>query len=223
MSNREKQFKHIPKKLIIVGAGGHGRVAADAASKSSQFNELYFVDDNKELSQIGKIKCIGTITSLLNDDELLRSSSIFIAIGDNRHRFDIYTKLKEYKAVFATIIHPTAVIGEDVYIDEGTAVFANAVINNGSHIGKGVIINTAATVDHDNEIDDFVHLSPGVHLAGNVHVCMGSWVGIGALIRNHVKIEGGSIYDPVMVGAGAVVIRSINESGTYVGVPAKKN
>jgi sugar O-acyltransferase (sialic acid O-acetyltransferase NeuD family) len=94
---------------------------------------------------------------------------------------------------------------------------ANAVINCGSKIGKGVIINTAATVDHDNIIGDYVHISPGSHLAGTVTVSEGTWIGIGATVINNLEIT-----HDCMIGAGAVVVRSLIEPGTYAGVPARR-
>ena len=92
---------------------------------------------------------------------------------------------------------------------------AGTVINSGCQIGKGVIVNTGASVDHDNIIGDFSHISVGAHLAGTVRIGSGVWVGIGAVVSNNL-----SITDDVIIGAGAAVIRNIEESGTYVGVPA---
>lgn len=108
-------------------------------------------------------------------------------------------------------------IAEDVKVGVCTAVMANAVINSGSSIGNGVIINTAASVDHDNVIGDFSHVSPGAHLAGNVSIWERCWIGIGASVINNIYIVTDSI-----VAAGAVVIKDINEAGIYVGVPAKR-
>ena len=94
---------------------------------------------------------------------------------------------------------------------------AGAVINCCTKIGKGCIINTGATIDHDNLIEDYVHISPGVHLAGTVKVGQGSWLGIGSVVSNNINITSGC-----KVGAGAVVVKDITEPGTYVGVPVTK-
>ena len=94
---------------------------------------------------------------------------------------------------------------------------ANAVINPAANIGKHCIINTSAVVEHDNRISDFVHVSVGAKLGGTVSIGEHTWVGIGANVSNNV-----SICDHCMIGAGTVVIHDIKESGTYVGVPARK-
>ena len=93
---------------------------------------------------------------------------------------------------------------------------AGAIINCGSKIGKGCIVNTGATIDHDCVIEDYVHISPGAHLAGMVNVGETSWVCTGAVVSNNVKIIGETV-----IGAGAVVVKEIREAGTYVGVPAR--
>ena len=86
-----------------------------------------------------------------------------------------------------------------------------------TRIGKGCIINTGATVDHDNQIGDYVHISPGVHLAGTVNIGKGVWLGIGSIVSNNLHVA-----DDCMIGVGAVVIKDITESGTYVGNPARR-
>ena len=110
-----------------------------------------------------------------------------------------------------------AVVAEDVVIGVGTVVMAGAVINPGTHIGKGCIINTCSSVDHDCIVDDFVHVAVGSHLCGTVNVGAGTWIGAGVTVSNNVFI-----CPDCMIGAGAVIVNDIWESGTYVGVPAKR-
>lgn len=94
---------------------------------------------------------------------------------------------------------------------------ANAVINADVKIGKGCIINTGSTVDHDCIINDYVHISPGAHVAGTVNIGKSSWIGIGATVINNVTIS-----PNCTIGAGSVVIRNIDENGTYTGIPIKR-
>lgn len=94
---------------------------------------------------------------------------------------------------------------------------AGAVINPGSRVGKGVIVNTCSSVDHDCKIGDFVHVAVGAHLAGSVEVGEASWIGAGAIVNNNLCICGSCV-----IGAGAVVVKDIKEAGTYVGVPARR-
>ena len=94
---------------------------------------------------------------------------------------------------------------------------AGAVINPGTHIGKGCIINTCSSVDHDCIVGDYVHIAVGSHLCGTVIVGDGTWIGAGATVSNNV-----SICTNCIIGAGAVVVNDIKECGTYVGVPARR-
>ncbi len=197
--------------VVIIGASGHGKVIADIIEKSGD-HIVGFLDDDVSLGNlfIG-YPLLGTI----DEYKLYSDYKIFIAIGNADIRERIYQEMVD--ASWYTAIHPDAVIGKDVTIGQASVVMAGTVINPGTRIGTGVIVNTGATIDHDNEISDFVHVSVGVHLAGTVRVKAKTWIGAGAIISNNVSICGNC-----MIGAGAVVINDINESGTYVGVPAKR-
>lgn len=199
------------KKIIIIGAGGHGKVVADIIKLNG--DKVYGFLDDKEPEVLPGFPVIGRVNLINTLDN--KDFCFFVAIGDNQTRERV---MNSYPMVeWYTAIHPSAVIADDTEIGTGTAIMANAVVNSGSKIGRGVIINTAATVDHDNIIGDFVHISPGAHLAGTVHVGDRCWIGIGANVINNI-----SIINYCTVGAGTVVIKSITEQGTYVGVPARK-
>ncbi len=198
------------KKVIVIGAGGHGRVVADIIRLNGDM-VCGFLDDKKTggLPGINVLGEFDLISSLVDDDYYF-----IVAVGNNQVRSKI---MESYpKAQWYTAIHPSAVLADDVEIGAGSAIMANAVVNCNSKIGRGVIINTAATVDHDNVIGDFVHISPGVHLGGTVCVGNRSWIGMGANVINNINICSDCI-----IGAGAVVIKNIIKTGTYIGVPAK--
>lgn len=201
--------------LLIVGAGGHGHVVADAARLSGQWEKIAFIDDRyPELVSVGSWSVIGTIAEL---DSLVSDwGEAVIAVGDNITRIEMLEKIKSCGFDIVSIIHPSSQIAEGVVVGEGTVVLANAVINVGSKLGVACIVNTAATVDHNNQIEDGAHISPGVHLGGNVVVGAQSWVGIGASV-----IHGCTIGYDVIVGAGAVVTNNIGDGLTVVGIPAR--
>lgn len=202
------------KKLVIVGASGHGKVVADIADKMNIYEEICYLDDRLIGKIVGKKMVIaGVDYAIEHKDEV----DAFIAIGNASIRQKIFLRYRENGVSMPTLIHPNAVIAEDVEIGAGTVVMAGAVINSGSKIGQGVIVNTCASVDHDNVIGDFVHISVGAHLAGTVSIGNCTWVGIGAVISNNVNI-----IENVIIGAGAAVVREITEEGTYVGVPARR-
>lgn len=203
-----KETNSKPKQVIIIGAGGHGKVIADIVTRFGDV-VLGFLDD-KDANSFGGMIILGRISEI---NKYIGQAVFIVAVGDNKTRKEI---MENNKVDWYTAIHPTAVIASDVTIGEGTAIMANAVINTSSKIGRGVIINTAATIDHDSVISDYVHISPGGHLGGTVRIGAGTWIGIGAVVSNNVDICEGCI-----VGAGAVVIRHIKVNGVYTGIPAK--
>ena len=197
-------------KLIIIGASGHGRVVADIAKKCG-YDEIVFLDNNPNLTTCAGYPVLGTdaMVSQLEGD-------LFIAVGNGQIRKKLMER--EDGRSFPVLIHPTAVIADDVEIGCGSVVMAGVVINPGVKIGKGAIINTCSSVDHDCKVANFAHVSVGAHGAGTVTIGENTWIGAGATVSNNVNICGGC-----MIGAGAVVIKDINESGTYVGVPARRS
>lgn len=197
------------KKLVIIGASGQGKVIADIATKND-YSEIVFLDDDESIHECGGYPVIGNSSKAGRID-----ADIIVGIGNADIRKRIQESVPEKKLV--TLIHPDAVVAEDVAIGEGTVVMAGAVINPGARIGKGCIINTCSSVDHDCVVGDYVHIAVGSHLCGTVTVVNGTWIGAGATVSNNV-----SICSDCMIGAGAVIVNDIKESGTYVGVPARR-
>lgn len=201
-------------KLIIIGASGHGKVVADIAIKMNKWRSIAFLDDDESIKISMGLEVVGkTADAFTYKDE----ADFFVAIGNNGTREKIQEMLKNEGLSMVSLIHPSSVIGTEVEIGEGTAIMAGVVINSSSIIGKGCIINTSSSIDHDNIIENYVHISPGTNLAGTVRVGKGSWIGIGSMINNNVNICSGC-----KLGAGAVVVKDITEQGTYVGVPVRR-
>ena len=200
------------KRLVIFGAGGHAKVVADIASK--EFEEILFF-----VEKVSDESCLGypVFSDEVQMNGYLDNSKFFVAIGNGKLRERLMKELKEKGADIATLIHPSAIIGKNVAIGEGTVIMPGAIINAETVIGEGCIVNTAASVDHDCKVSDYVHISVGSHLCGAITVEERSWIGAGATVSNHVNICA-----DCMIGAGAVVIKDIKEPGTYVGVPARK-
>lgn len=195
------------KKLVIIGASGHGKVIADIAVRNG-YEEIVFLDDDETI-----IECAGfPVVGKTSEAKYIEGDKI-VAIGNAKIRKRIQAELNN----IVTLIHPSAVISRRVEIGEGTVVMAGVVINSDTVIGKGCIINTGASVDHDCRIADFVHVSVGVHVAGTCIIGERTWIGAGATVSNNVNICG-----DCMIGAGALVIKNIEKSGTYIGVPARE-
>ena len=219
MQNNAKQQK---LSVIIIGAGGHGRVIADLLNACCCARIKGFIDDSPKSSVIddlpilGKIAELGRIINSLNGE----TSALIVGIGDNSMRNHIVSQitsvLVRYNARFLTVKHPSASVSSSVSLGEGTVIIPQAAINTNAVIGNHAIINTSSSVDHDCIIGDFAHISPGVHLAGGVQVGEDAHVGIGACVLPGVQIGKWSV-----IGAGSVVTRDIPERVVAYGVPAK--
>lgn len=193
-------------KMYIFGASGHGKVVASIL-KATNIQIQGFLDDAPQTETLLNIPVIPTKSFTPTGKE-----SIVIGVGDNLGRKKCAARLK---AVFKTVVHPSAVICETVKINEGTVVMPQAVINSDAVIGKHCIINTGAIVEHDCVIEDFVHISPKAAIAGGVRVGEGTHIGIGASV-----IPGVTIGKWAVIGAGAVVTKNVPDGSLTVGVPA---
>lgn len=199
------------KKVIIIGASGHGKVVADIVLQNGD-SIVGFFDGNQDIKEFIGYKNLGTEKDYISYPDCY----FVVAIGNAAIRERIVSSMPLAK--WYTAIHPTAIISPiDTTIGEGSVVMAGAIINAGAKLGKHCIANSGSIIEHDNIIEDYVHISVGAKTTGAVHVGKSTWVGAGATIINNL-----SICSDCMIGAGTVVINNIEESGTYVGVPARK-
>lgn len=159
--------------ILVLGAGGHGRVVADTAEIAG-YENVAFLDDEATTSHSGPYTIFGPLSALkdLRDDW----KAAIPAVGNNRVRLDLLERLRALGYGTPAILHPAAVVSRHAEIGDGVFLAAGAIVNIGARLGDAVIVNTRATVDHDCEIGQGVHLSPGAHLAGEVAVGARSWV-----------------------------------------------
>jgi acetyltransferase EpsM len=199
-------------RLLVWGAGGHGKVVLDVAMATGRYSDISFFDDGPPKA---KEFCHCPLTGSF-DGLTPEGSEVVIAIGSNEARARCFECAQRMGWQPATLIHPTAIVSPSARIGAGTVVMPRAVVNADAEIGENCIINTAAVVEHDCRIADHVHLSPGVVLGGAVTVGPFAHMGLGA-----IALPGSEINDWATVGAGAVVLRSVESGETVVGVPAR--
>ena len=172
-------------ELLIIGANGHGKVVADLAVNLGTYKKITFFDDNEEIKSVLGFPCKGKVSLVEQED---RECHVVVAIGNPKVREKMLEWVQRLGFVIPVLIHPNAVIAEEVQFGCGTVVMAGAVVNSGTRIGKGVIVNTACSVDHDCIMEDYSHVAVGAHLAGTVHVGNRTWIGAGAVVSNNIDI-----------------------------------
>jgi sugar O-acyltransferase (sialic acid O-acetyltransferase NeuD family) len=201
--------------LLIIGAGGHGKVVADTALLLGWENVAFLDDRAATMSSPLGLPVVGTLADLTAHRRAF--SSALVAIGDAKLRLELTDRCRRSGLEVISIVHPMAFVSKYTSIGPGSVAFAQSAINADVKVGAACIINTGATVDHDCVIGEGVHVCPGAHLAGDVRVGDRSWIGIAATIR-----QGITIGRDATVGAGAVVIADVADGSTVVGVPARR-
>lgn len=191
--------------MYIFGAGGHGKVIVEIAESRSLKIEGFIDTNNNNAEVLGY--------------EIFKNSpsdacEMIIAIGNNEIRKRI--AFENPKSEYPVIIHINSIVSKRAKLNFGTVVMAGTTINTNVSIGRHCIVNTNASIDHDCIIEDFVHLSPNVALAGNVIVGEGTHIGIGACVIQGIKIGRWCT-----IGAGAVIIKDVPDGCTVVGNPGR--
>ena len=202
------------KRLAIIGASGHGKVVAEIAQLSG-WSEIVFFDDDLKKKKLENWSVNGDMKMLIS--QMSNFDGCIVAIGDNRIRSEkIELILSKSVSNLTSIIHPSAIVSHYSEIGVGSVIMAGSVINPFSKIGISSIINTGSIIEHDNLLQDYVHVSPGVNIAGGVNIGKCSWIGIGASIKQNITIG-----ENVIIGAGSVIVENVLDNTTVFGVPAK--
>jgi sugar O-acyltransferase (sialic acid O-acetyltransferase NeuD family) len=206
------------KRLLIVGAGGCGREvlqwACDVEASSPGWKVAGFLDSNPAALDGFDVPypILGDAVSYLPSD-----SDVFVcSLGDPRRKLELVRGLLKRGARFATLVHPTVIVGARNRIGMGCILCPRVLVTTDIVLGNFVTLNFGATVAHDSVIGDGCILNPHCDINGNVRLGEGVYVGTQAVV-----LPGAQVGDYAKIGAGAVVLRSVAAGSTVVGVPAK--
>lgn len=207
-------------KIAIFGAGGFGKEVKTIIDrinkhKLGSYQFIGFFDDGlKKGDMINGFPVLGGIKEVNQFNEQL---DLVISIGDPKIKLSIINGINNTKINFPTIIDPAAIISDDfVKIGKGCIICAGTIITCNINIGDFVILNLSCTVGHDTTIESYSAFMPSVNISGEVLIKEAVYVGTGAKIINLLEIGKGTI-----IGAGAVVAKSLPSNCTAVGIPAK--
>ncbi len=205
-------MKKKTNEIIFIGYSGHSYTVIDVAKKAEYEPKGYFdlVENTLNPFQL----------TYLGDERLFDFSKIgffvFPAVGDNWLRMKIHKFIQQNNLNECQLIHPKAIVGFDVSIENSTLIAAGVIINPLCKIGVGCILNTGCILDHEATVENYVHIGPGATLAGNVSVGEGSFIG-----ANTTIIQGVTIGKNCIIGAGSVVLNNVDDNTVMVGNPAK--
>lgn len=205
--------------VIIIGAGGHAAVIADALLVGG-IEVIGFTD--LDPSRHGNRHCG---LPVLGDDEGAlsgyRQGSVLLANGiggirSTELRRNTQMRLQQLGWRFGTVRHPSAIVSPRARISGGVQLLAGSIVQTGADIGPGSIVNTGAVIEHDCEVGGFVHAAPRSLLCGDVKVGPGSHIGAGAVVKQGLRLGPNTL-----IGAGAVVVKDFAGDGMLVGAPAR--
>lgn len=203
------------KNLILIGGGGHCKSVIEVA-ESAGYTILGILD---RMEEVGK-KVLAYEVIGVDDDipHYVDKAEFVITIGFIKNpalRIKLYNKVLEAGGKLATLIASTAHVSKYAVLGAGTVVMHQALVNAGAVIGDNAIINTLANIEHDVHIGNQCHISTGAMVNGDCVVGNNSFIGSQSVLVNAI-----SICPNVVVGAGSLVCKSIDQAGVYAGNPA---
>jgi sugar O-acyltransferase (sialic acid O-acetyltransferase NeuD family) len=183
------------KRLLIIGAGGHGRSVAEAVLAGGEFVVAGFLDDAyPELGRVWELPVLGKMV----DFARWRCEADFtiVALGNNALRQSMTDELLGVGFSLVTVVHPRAIVSPTAKIGAGTVIMAGAIVGTEARLGDGVIVNCAAVVDHHCHISDFGHLGVNAVMVGGATLGVGAWMQAGSVLGHGIEIEAGRVLLP---------------------------
>lgn len=209
------------RKYIFWGATGQAIVLDELLQHTNDRLSALF-DNNRELSSplkgISLYYGMEGLKQWIENNNYPSDYHFAVAIGGDggKARIEIHEALTKLGFKTASLVHPTAFIAKNAALSESCQILPNATVCAMAKLGRQVIVNTAASVDHECILHEGVHVGPGVKMGGLVTIGQGTFVGTGATILPRINIGVN-----VTVGAGAVVTKDVPDNTVIVGVPAK--
>lgn len=183
------------KRLLIVGAGGHGRSVAEAALETGIFESLGFADDAAEkVKDVWGYPVWGTTNDLSRYRE--HADVAIVALGNNALREELCGQLQAAQFELVSIIHPCAIVSPRAVIGLGSAIMAGAIIGTEARLGTGVIINSGAIVDHHAQVHDYGHLGVNACMAGGAILGKSAWIQAGCSLGYGTFVTPGVVLEP---------------------------
>jgi sugar O-acyltransferase (sialic acid O-acetyltransferase NeuD family) len=207
------------EEIVLIGGGGHCKACIDVIELGNKFKIAGIIDIKEKLhKRVLGYEIIGSDAEL---PEIVKHYNYFlITIGqtkDATRRLEVFEYVTKLGGNFPAIVSPLAYVSKHASIKEGTIIMNNVIINADARIGRNCIVNTGAIIEHDTIIEDYCHISTGCIVNGQCSVGKGTFLGTNSSLSNNI-----SIIPYTVIGNGAVVVKSINERGIYIGNPARK-
>lgn len=208
------------EKIILLGGGGHCESVIDTIIDSKLYEIVGIIDLKESVGQyVNNVKIIGSDENLIEfKQQGIENAFITVgSVGSPKIRINLYELANKLDFKMPVIIDKSAVISKTSIIGEGTYIGKGAIINTNAVIGSNCIINTGSIIEHDCNVSDFVHISPGATLCGGVKVCKNTHIGANATIIQYKNIG-----ENVIIGAGSVVTKDIKSNLKAYGNPCKE-
>lgn len=207
------------KNVLISGASDHSKMIIDALHKNNEYNIHGLIDSYKDKGEsLYGYDIIGSTDDLTRIKKEYNIYGMIIGVGDNFTREELKKRIDNLSLglEYPSVVHPSAIIAENIIIPEGSVIMAGTVINANAKVGRFCILNTLSSLGHDSVMGDFSSLASGVTIGGNVNIGFCSAICLKASIIQNINIGNNTV-----IGAASLVLKSIGDLKLAFGVPIK--
>ena len=183
------------KRVIVIGAGGHGRSVAEILLTAAGCELVGFVDDAAErLGTVWDRPVLAPVARLA--ECRVHADAVVVAIGNNAVREAICARLPAIGFELLTVVHSRAIVSPRAVVGPGCAIMAGAVVGTEARLGTAVIVNSGAVVDHHCTIEDFGHIGTNASMAGGSLLGRAAWMQAGSSLGYGVRVAAGAVLAP---------------------------
>jgi sugar O-acyltransferase (sialic acid O-acetyltransferase NeuD family) len=182
-------------RLLVVGAGGHGRSVVEAAELSGQFEVVGLLDDSLHAGdRVVGVTVLGPVVSMAY--HRAGADQAIVAIGNNTVREKLMQQLAAAGFKWATVVHPRAIVSPSAMVGAGSAVMAGAIVATEARLGVSSIVNCGAVEDHHASVEAFGHMGVNASMAGGTVLGRGALMQAGAALGYGVRVVAGEVLLP---------------------------
>jgi sugar O-acyltransferase (sialic acid O-acetyltransferase NeuD family) len=207
------------KKLVIIGSGEFGLIAREYFSVDSDYEVVAFSAERDFITdrEIDGLPVVDF--EMLTERYPPSLVDVHVAVTYtqlNRVRTRLYRAARAAGYACANYISSHAFVWRNAKIGDNVFIFENNVVQPFAQIGNNVVLWSGNHIGHRSIISDNCYISSHVVVSGFCRIGESCFVGVNASFADHVEVG-----RDCLIGMAAVVNRSCEAGGVYVGNPAR--
>jgi sugar O-acyltransferase (sialic acid O-acetyltransferase NeuD family) len=171
----------VSRPLILIGAGGHAKVVAQAWRRAGGVLAAYVDRAAASWPNVRHVADDAQAMALAAEADFALAF-VGRTPADLARRTALFRRYVAAGCRFPPIVDPTASVASECALEAGVQVLAGAAVNPGARIGEAAVINTRAVTEHDAAVAAGAHIAPGATVLGAATVGAHCVIGANAVV-----------------------------------------